>query len=81
MTDTHTLIPMGAGEPETFRCRIYGVTEDPEAESAEERRRGRMVPRDVTIELMGKQERLRTPLPFRDLLLGIARTAVGEQAA
>lgn len=33
MTDTHTLIPMGAGEPETFRCRIYGVAEDPEAES------------------------------------------------
>jgi hypothetical protein len=25
---------MGAGEPETFRCRIYGVAEDPEAEAA-----------------------------------------------
>jgi hypothetical protein len=33
MNDTHTLIPMGAGEPETFRCRIYGVADDPEAES------------------------------------------------
>lgn len=33
MTDSHTLIPMGAGEPETFRCRIYGVAEDPEAEA------------------------------------------------
>lgn len=33
MNDTHTLSPMGAGEPETFRCRIYGVADDPEAES------------------------------------------------
>ena len=33
MSDSHTLIPMGAGEPETFRCRIYGVAEDPEAEA------------------------------------------------
>ncbi len=26
-------------------------------------------------ELMSKRERLATPIPFRDLLLGIARTA------
>lgn len=32
MTDAHTLIPMGAGEPETFRCRIYGAAEDAEQE-------------------------------------------------
>lgn len=32
MTDTHTLIPMGVGEPETFRERIYAAPEDPEAE-------------------------------------------------
>lgn len=28
MTDSHTLIPMGAGEPEAFRCRIYGASEE-----------------------------------------------------
>lgn len=33
MNDTHTLVPMGAGEPEAFRCRIYSVAEDPEAEA------------------------------------------------
>ena len=30
MSDSHVLIPMGAGEPEAFRCRIYGSAEDPD---------------------------------------------------
>ncbi len=29
-----TLIPMGVGEPETFRCRIYGGEDDAERERA-----------------------------------------------
>ena len=33
MSDSHTLIPMGAGEPEVFRGRIYAAAEDPEAEA------------------------------------------------
>ena len=33
MRDAHTLIPMGVGEPEAFRERIYSVADDPEAES------------------------------------------------
>ena len=49
--------------------------------SAEERKRGRLVSRDVSIELMGRRERLATPLPFRDLLIGIARSVHGEGLA
>lgn len=30
MKDAHTLIPMGVGDPETFRCRIYGAEDDPD---------------------------------------------------
>jgi hypothetical protein len=30
VSDDHVLIPMGAGEPEAFRCRIYGAAEDPD---------------------------------------------------
>ena len=49
--------------------------------SAEERKRGRLVSRDVSIELMGRRERLATPIPFRDLLIGMARTVRGEGLA
>lgn len=34
MNDSHTLIPMGVGEPEAVRCRVYGGEEvDPEEEA------------------------------------------------
>ena len=33
MSDDHVLIPMDAGEPEAFRCRIYGAAEDSEDEA------------------------------------------------
>lgn len=47
--------------------------------SAEERRAARR--RAGAVERLSKGERLRTPLPFRDLLLSIAKTARAARAA
>lgn len=32
MTDNHTLIPMGGGEPEAVRCRVYDAGDNAEQE-------------------------------------------------
>ncbi len=45
--------------------------------SAEERR---LAPKGTTCERLGRGERLATPVPFRELLLGLARTARREAA-
>lgn len=34
MTDAHSLLFMGEGDPETFRCRIYGAADEPDERAA-----------------------------------------------